>query len=438
MLGTLRDAGGRAYIVGGHVRDVLLGRTPDDAVDVATDLTPETVTGLFDEVIPTGLKHGTVMILADGVRVECTTFRREGEYGDARRPDSVAWTKSIKEDLARRDLTINAMAFDPVNGELVDPFGGLEDLRAGVLRAVGDPYDRFREDALRPLRVARFAAALDVDPVPRTRGALGASIERSGAVAMERVQQELCGLLLGARPSRGIELMRESGMLALWLPELQACVGVMQNRFHAYDVYRHSLETCDAAVPRRSVRWAALLHDIGKPVTRAEKDDGQATFYRHEIEGARMVAQRLDALRFPVADRDAVVRLVREHMFDYQAEWSDAAVRRWLRRVTPEMVDDLFALRRADVRGSGVPSRKAEGLEALRERIERLVAEGAIVRVRDLAVGGKDVLEICRVAPGPQVGHILNELLEHVIEHPEANERGVLLGRLRERAVDGA
>jgi putative nucleotidyltransferase with HDIG domain len=429
-LERLRGGGHLALLVGGTVRDVLLGRAGSAAFDVATDRRPEDVLALFERVEPIGLAHGTVLVLEDDVRIECTTLRTEGVYADARRPSSVAFTGDPLLDLARRDLTVNAMAWDPQGRRLLDPFGGLADLEAGVLRAVGDPGERFTEDALRPLRVARFAATLEMTPEPGTRAALGVGLERAAGVAAERVRDELERMLSARQPSRGLELMRESGWLVRVLPELEACVGVGQNRYHAYDVYRHSLEVCDAApADWPEVRWAALLHDIGKPATRAGKD-GEGTFHGHADAGARLAEARLEALRFASARRACIVHLIREHMFDYRPEWSDAAVRRWLRRVGVEHLEALFALREADAAGTGVPS-QALPVADFRARIDRVLAASRVLSVRDLPVDGADVMRVAGIGPGPDVGRLLRELLEQVIEDPREGSREALLERLK-------
>jgi putative nucleotidyltransferase with HDIG domain len=232
------------------------------------------------------------------------------------------------------------------------------------------------------------------------------------------------------RPSIGLEVLREAGLLALWLPELQRCWGVVQNRFHAYDVYEHSLYTTDAAPPGKPrVRWAALLHDIGKPDTRAEKD-GEGTFYNHQVVGAEMAERVLTRLRFSAAERDAIVHLVREHMFDYQPAWSDATLRRWLRRVGVDAVADLFDLRIADYLGNGLRAGFPGYLEEMRRRIDGLLAEAAALHVSDLAVDGNDAMRVLGIGPGPRVGEALEKLLEEVIEHPENNRRETLLERL--------
>ena len=439
VLGRLAEGGHRALLVGGTVRDALLGRMPGGrAIDVATDLTPDQASGRFAHVIPTGLPHGTVTIVEDALTVECTTFRREGAYRDARRPDHVEFTDDPEADLARRDLTVNALAWDPAAKELLDPHGGALDLERRVLRAVGDPGLRFREDALRPLRVARFTATLEMEPDEPLRRALAAlALPGSGyagaAVAAERVRDELDRMLEAREPSRGFELLREAGLLALWLPELARCRGVPQNRFHAYDVYFHSLYACDAA-PREKpdVRWAALLHDLGKPETRVDHD-GEGTFYNHQFVGAEIAARLLDRLRMPHARRDRIVHLVREHMFDYRSQWSDAALRRWLKRVGTEHVADLFDLRLADTRGNGLKQGTPAALDPMRERIERLIAESSALHVTDLAVDGRDVMREMAIAPGPAVGEALEALLEEVLDDPARNTREHLLVRLRER-----
>jgi tRNA nucleotidyltransferase (CCA-adding enzyme) len=430
-LERLREGGHQAVLVGGTVRDALLERPAHQAFDVATDLEPEQVGARFERVEPVGLAHGSVLILVDGARIECTTFRREGAYPDARRPETVTFTRDLDADLARRDLTVNAMAFDPAAARLSDPFGGLEDLARGRLRAVGDPVERFREDALRPVRAARLSATLEMPLEEATRAALGAVRDRARLLAVERVRAEFERLMDAPRPSAGFELLRAAGLLELWMPELTRAAGVPQNRFHAHDVYEHSLRTCDAApAVKPLVRWAALLHDIGKPDTRVERD-GDGTFYGHAEVGARMADTLLSRLRFSNHARERIVHLVREHMFEYRPEWSDAAIRRWLRRVGVDAVADLFDLRIADVlanpRARGLPL----GLVERRARIEAELSRHAALGVGDLAADGNDVMRELGVGPGPWVREILATLLEEVTERPEHNERVWLMSRIR-------
>jgi tRNA nucleotidyltransferase (CCA-adding enzyme) len=423
VLERLREGGHQAWLVGGAVRDALLSRPTVEEWDLATDLRPEVVTSRFGRVEPIGLRHGTVLLLEGGLRFECTTFRSELHYSDARHPDAVAFGDDPRADLSRRDLTINALAFDPISGVLLDPFDGCADLRRGILRAVGDPAARFEEDALRPLRMARFAAVLEMEPEPATRKALAIPSERAALVAWERVREECMKMMRAERPSRGFWLLHEAGLLALWLPELDAGFAVPQNRHHAYDVFVHSLECCDAApADKPRVRWAALLHDIGKPVT-AVMRRGDWTFYGHAEAGAELADGALRRLRFSNEDREAIVRLVREHMFDYRAEWSDAAIRRWLRRVGVDAVADLFDLRIADALGNGRRQGWPAGLAPLRERIERVLESEQALNVRDLALSGSDVMRVLGFPPGPEVGRTLDAMLDAVIEQPSLNTR---------------
>ena len=434
-LARLAADGHEAWLVGGSVRDVLLARPRPVAPgherwDVATDRRPDEVRAVFPRVEGVGERHGTLLVLWEGLELEVTTFRREGEYTDLRRPDQVWFTRDVLEDLARRDLTVNALAYSVADGRLLDPHGGARDLVRRTLKAVGDPLERFREDALRPLRVARFAAVLEMEPERETRAALAGVSDRIGALAIERVRSELELMMGAAKPSRGLEILREAGLLAAWLPELAACRGVPQNRFHAYDVYFHSLYSCDAAAPEKpEVRWAALLHDIGKPGTRVERD-GDGTFYGHAELGATLADERLAALRFPNDFRERVVHLIREHMFDFQETWSDAAVRRFVRRVGVEHVADLFDLRMADALGNGTRGPDTQRLEAMAKRIEGVLRDASALSVHELAVDGDDVMSTLGLPPGPEVGNVLRALLEQVIESPALNARATLLQRL--------
>ncbi len=429
---VLRAAGHGVYLVGGSLRDLLLGRPPADW-DLASSARPEEVTGLFARVIPTGERHGTMTIVAGDRAYEVTTLREDGIYSDMRRPDRVEFTRDVQRDLLRRDFTINAMALDLATGELIDPAGGREDLRAGRIRAVGEPRLRFTEDALRVLRAARFAARLEFQVDDATRSAMAATSPGIERISPERVQKELDQLLQAKRPSLGLVLLQATGVLVRVLPELSEGIGVIQNRFHRYDVFTHSLFACDAAPPdRRWVRWAALLHDVGKPRTR-QMVDGEATFYSHDAVGAEMADGALRRLRFSNEDREAVVALVRHHLFQYRDEWTDAAVRRFIRRVGEERIDDLFALRLADAQATGMAAESPWGLAELRSRIDRELADRERGLPLALAVDGNDVMEALGLPPGPEVGRCLDFLWEAVIEDPALNSRDRLLALLKQR-----
>ncbi len=433
VLRRLQDLGHSAYVIGGAVRELLVGEKPEpEDWDVGTSALPEEVLHLFPKAIATGARFGTITVLTAAGPCEVTTFRVESEYKDARRPERVTFVRELEADLSRRDFTVNAIAWDPPRDRLVDPTGGIPDLASRLLRAVGDPRERFREDGLRPIRAARFAATLEFTLEDGTARALSGAREEVGRVAAERVRDELLKMLRAREPSRGFDVLREAGLLDIWLPELQATVAVPQNRYHAYDVYYHTLYTCDAApIGKPVVRVAALFHDIGKPATRLVKEDGDATFYNHQFVGEDLARQAMERLRFSRDMTDRVAHLVRQHMFDYRPEWSDAAVRRFVRSVGVDQIADLFDLRIADNIGNGLKTGFPHYLEELRARVEAILEAEEALSVRDLAVDGKDVMSVLHAAPGPRIGEILNQLLEEVLEDPSLNRREKLLERVR-------
>ncbi len=414
------------------MRDLLLRRPVTDW-DVSTDARPDEVMRLFPKAIPTGVAHGTVTVVTDSGPVEVTTFRKEGHYSDSRRPDEVEFIGAVEDDLARRDFTVNAMAYDPSDGAILDPLGGRSDLEKGIIRCVGDPLERFSEDALRPLRAIRLAVTLNFTIEKATFEAISLLRDKvSAQVAFERVRDELLKIMKAESPSAAIEMMHRTSLLSHVLPELEEAVGVPQNRYHAYDVYYHSLMSCDAVSAEKPlVRLAALLHDVGKPATR-EEIRGDATFYNHQCVGAEMADLALRRLKFSRADRVHVVRLVRYHMFNYTPEWSDAALRRFVKRVGEENLADLFDLRIADRLGNGLKEGFPIYIEEMRARIEALLRQNHALRVSDLAVDGTDVIRELGVAPGPQVGSVLKRLLDAVIEDPSLNSRDKLLAMIRE------
>jgi tRNA nucleotidyltransferase (CCA-adding enzyme) len=440
----LRAAGHEAFLVGGAVRDLLLSRETSD-FDVATRARPEQVMKVFGRrfTVPTGLLHGTVTVVTDrGRNVEVTTYRGEGAYSDGRRPDEVFFLQSIDEDLARRDFTINALAYDPERDELRDPWGGQGDLGARVVRAVGDPQARFREDGLRTMRAVRFAAQLGFTIEPATLLAIPAALDVLRKVSAERIRDELLKLLAADQVAEGLALMRESGLLFEVLPELVEGQGHGQNRWHRYDVLEHTLRTV-AETPSRDpiVRLAALLHDVAKPRTAEPRPDapGEYTFFRHEIVGADVADRIARRLKLPNKDRERACLLVAQHMFFYQPEWSEGTVLRFLRRVGPENVADLFALRVGDVRARGHDEDPEREIGELRRRVEEALARQAALKITDLAITGHDVMTALGCPPGRQVGEVLKALLERVTDEPTLNTREALLALVPEvaRAVDG-
>lgn len=429
------SGGKKAYLVGGAVRDMIRGKKAEDW-DLATDAEPQDVMRLFRRVVPTGIKHGTVTILYKGHSIETTTFRTETDYSDGRRPDSISYAKTIEEDLSRRDFTMNAIAVELPSGRVVDPFGGVSDIRKGLIRCVGDPAERFNEDGLRPLRAARFSAQLEFDLDGATLAAIPGALERTAMVAAERIRDELNKTLRSKRPSVCFSVMERTGILALILPELVRCRGVEQKGNHRFDVLDHLLFACDKAPPDRpAVRLAALFHDIGKPAVEAIDASGVRTFHRHEEESARIAESIMLRLRYPSATIKATTHLIATHMFLYEESWTDAAVRRFLVRVGIDNIDDVFALRRADSWATGGIEPRADAMLPLLDRIEAVLAESRALGLKDLAVGGNDLAAI-GVPRGPKMGAILGELLETVLDDPAMNERNALLEvarRLAER-----
>jgi tRNA nucleotidyltransferase (CCA-adding enzyme) len=431
VLSRLTDARHEAALVGGCVRDLLRGARPGDW-DVATSAAPEVVAGLFPGSAWKN-RFGTVTVRAEPgpLSVEVTTYRLEGEYGDRRRPDEVRWGESLEEDLARRDFTINAIAWVPRDlgsrtGELFDPYDGRHDLQDRVLRAVGDPDERLAEDALRLLRAVRFAARFGMRIEERTEAAVRRNASLAAGLSGERVRDELLRIV-GAQdaalpPSEAFRTMERLGLLVFVLPELQALRGVPQDKALPGDALDHSLRTADALSPDDPLlRLIGLLHDVGKARTMAA-----GHFYGHEAEGAEMVETILRRLHLPRSDVNRGVRLVRQHMFVYSPEWTDAAVRRFVRRVGPAYLADVFELRRADDVASGVIEPHPGGIDELRARVGVELATHPLT-ARQLAVRGDDLIVQLGIEPGPIVGELLGRLLDAVLDDPSQNERATLI-----------
>jgi len=426
----LQAAGFEAYPVGGAVRDLLLGRKVGDW-DITTNARPELVAALFERVIPTGIAHGTVTVLSGRRSIEVTTFRSDIGYSDGRHPDRVVFLRSLREDLGRRDFTINAMAYDLERKKLVDPHGGRRDLARRLVRAVGDPDRRFSEDGLRPLRAMRFACVLDFDIDGRTYRAIPGALSVFRNIAPERVRDELLKMLASRQAARGIELLQECGLLDGILPELQATIGFAQNRFHRHDVYRHSLECLRHSRGDAVLKLSVLLHDIGKPET-AAGPVGERTFYGHEAASSRLAGCIMRRLKFSNAQIRRVQALIGGHMFHYEEGWTDGAVRRLVSRADPLNLTDLWEMRRADAWGRGMGVRATlANLRALKARVEKVMRADAAFKVTDLAIGGQDVMKILGCRPGPLVGRMLDQLLERVLDDPALNNKKALESQIR-------
>jgi putative nucleotidyltransferase with HDIG domain len=441
LLRTLWGAGHAAYVVGGSLRDTLLGRSAKDW-DLATSAMPEETQALFPDAVYEN-RFGTVAVRRGRREYEITTFRREHDYADFRRPHRIDFGTSLDEDLARRDFTVNAMAWGAIpragegadareepRPELVDPFDGRVDVAARVLRAVGDPGKRFEEDALRMIRAVRLAATLDFDVEPGTLAAISQNAPLVAHLSGERIAAELGKLLAAPRPSVGLRLMAETGLLDHISPELAAQRGVVQNKIEGEDLWDHTLRTVDAAPPHPIVRLVALIHDIGKPATQA---DGH--FYGHETVGAELSRRLLDRLHMPRIVTERAAHLVRQHMFKYEPGWSDTAVRRFIGKVGRDALDELFALREADNIGSGVAA-TADGLDELRTRVAAELASGPVLDRYALAIDGNDLIVEFGLRPGPPLGRILDALVERVIEDPALNDAPALLMLARDLVTD--
>lgn len=425
LIGVLNAAGHAAYAVGGCVRDSLLGRTPKDW-DICTDALPEQVMAAFQayRVLPTGLKHGTVTVFAEGEGYEITTFRKEAGYSDHRHPDAVAFVSALREDLARRDFTMNAMAYHPQEG-LKDYFGGVADLRCGTIRCVGQPAWRFEEDALRMMRALRFAAVYGFTIEAETARAIHACRRLLSCVAPERLRAELDALLCGAAVEK--VLLAFPDVIFTLIPELAMAQGFNQhNRYHAYDVWTHTVKSVAAAPQDITLRLTMLLHDVGKPLCFTRDASGVGHFYGHPAAGAQLARGIFARLRYDRATAMQVERLVEQHCRELPPR--DKPMRRALNRLGEVGVRQLLAVKRADIKAQApaVTEERLLTLCQVERCLDEVLAQGACFTLKDLAVSGKDLLEL-GMQPGPDVGKTLKALLEDVLDGRLENEYEALL-----------
>lgn len=427
VLLRLATAGFQGYLVGGGPRDLLLGRAPQDW-DVATDARPEQVEAIFPVTYPTGKRYGTITVRLGEAQVEVTTFRGEGPYSDGRRPDWVRFSATLEEDLARRDFTINAIAYDPLGEVWVDPFHGRWDLRRRLVRAIGEPRERFREDGLRMLRYFRFQSTLGFKGERRTMQ--GIVPEWLVGVARERIREELDRLLLGLAPGRALHGMTASGLLQVILPEVAALRGLAQGSNHRFDVFGHTVAAVEAIAPDLVLRWAALLHDIGKAQTKTADERG-IHFYGHEVCGAALARAVLQRLACPRERTDRVECLVRHHMFYAGPELTDATLRRLAARVGSDNLLALLELRRADIVASTHRYDLAwADFYRFKERVAALLAGEQVFSRKDLAINGNDLKAVFGWPPGPKYREALDQLFHWVLEDPARNRRETLLAYL--------
>ena len=421
------DSGAEIFVVGGAVRDLLLDREVKDW-DFTTNLTPEEMKKLFPKNSFCENAYGTFSIVQnDGDIFEVTTYRTEREYSDSRHPDKVEWGKSLHEDVERRDFTINSLAMD-INGEITDLFDGQEDLRNRIIRTVGNPDERFGEDALRMMRAIRIAAQIGFIVEEKTFESIQKNASLIQKIAGERVRDELFKILTTNKPADGIKLLRNSGLLKEIMPEIMESIDVAQKGHHIYDVWTHLLETlnnCESGDP--ITRLACLLHDVAKPTVMSGEGEAR-TFHNHEVVGSRIAVKIGKRLKFSNKELDQIFRLVRWHMFTAEDTQTDKAVRRFIRNVTPEYLNEMIAVRRADRVGSGA-SETSWRWELFKKRLVEVQKQP--FTVKDLKVNGLDVMEILKIKPSRKVGDILDGLFAEVEEKPELNDREVLLEKIK-------
>lgn len=430
LIEKFTEAGYQIYIVGGAVRDLLMNREVNDW-DFTTDATPEQIL----KVIPEGYydnKFGTVGLdIGNGI-FEITTMRKEGDYKDHRHPTEVGWTNKIEEDLARRDFTINAIALS-ADGNVSDPFQGLQDIKQKIIKTVGNPSDRFIEDALRLIRAIRIATQLGFEIDKSTFSAIYQNRELIKEVASERIRDELFKLLASANPYIGIIRLRESGILQIILPELERCFGLVQEgpkHDRVYDIGEHnllSLKHCPSTDPL--VRFAALLHDVGKPDTYEVGPDGNVTFYNHEVAGGKIVLEIAKRFNMSKKQSDKLYRLVRWHLFTVDENQTDSAIRRFIKNVGIENIEDMMAVRVGDRLGGGTQNAISWRMEKFQDRIKQVLTKP--FSIADLKINGNDVMKELNLKPGPKVGEILQKLFEEVLKDGSKNNREFLLSEMK-------
>ncbi len=424
IIDRLHEAGYEAYAVGGCVRDSILGREPDDW-DITTSAKPMEVKRLFRPTIDTGLQHGTVTVLRNHVGYEVTTYRIDGIYEDGRHPSGVTFTSDLKEDLLRRDFTINAMAYNDEEG-LIDEYGGLKDIEDKVIRCVGDPKERFTEDALRMMRAVRFAAQLGYDIDEDTKEAIRELYPRLDRISAERIQIELCKLITSDNPAH-LRIAYELGITSVVLPEFDRCMRQEQHHIHhCYSVGEHILHSMENIEADRALRYTMLLHDIAKPECRIVDEEGNEHYYGHDVRSAEVAHSIMKRLKFDNDTLKTVETLVRNH--DLNVEDNEKSVRRAMNKLGRDVFPLLLKVKQADVLAQSdyMRSEKLAHLDRLKTLYDDIMAKGQGIMISDLAIGGSDIIAL-GAEPGPGIGQILNELLELILEDPDKNDRNVLL-----------
>ncbi|GFP78291.1 CCA tRNA nucleotidyltransferase [Clostridium fungisolvens] len=415
------ENGFEAFIVGGCVRDNIRGITPND-YDITTSAFPEKIQSLFDKTIPTGIQHGTITVIVQGNSFEVTTYRIDGEYIDNRRPESVEFVSNIKEDLSRRDFTINAMAYNNISG-LIDYFGGLDDINNKLIKAVGDPDKRFNEDALRMMRAIRFASQLGFDIEKETLSSIMKNSHLIKNISFERIRDEFIKIIMSDNPTLGLKLLADTKILKHIIPELDACVGFDQHTpYHDKDIFNHTLSVVEKVPKKVHLRLAALFHDIAKPVCFALDENNIGHFYGHNNKGEYLSRKIFRRLRIDNVTSDMACTLVKEHM-NVLVNATDVALKRMINRVGKDLVYDLFKLQRADILSSAPPFLYLEHVDNMDNRITEILNSKAPLSSKDLIINGNDLINELNLKPGKELGNLLNHLLEKVLKDPTLNTR---------------
>lgn len=414
-----------AFMVGGCIRDALLCKVPKD-YDIATSAKPEITEKLFKKTIPTGIKHGTVTVLIDNEPYEVTTYRTEGKYKDNRRPDEVYFVSDIKEDLSRRDFTINAFAYNSREG-LKDFFGGLDDLNNSLIRSVGDANKRFNEDALRMLRAIRFSTQLNFDIEENTLNAIKNNKDLIKNISSERIRDELCKILVSKNVRKGLNLLEKCGLLQIIIPEIVPSIGFDQKNMHHFeDVFNHTISVIEKCPEDLTIRLAALLHDIGKPDVFFIDDNGNGRFFGHNTRSEKIARDVLNRLRFDNKTIKAVCILVREHM-NVLDNASNLAIKRLINRVSKENIYSLLALQKADILSLNDPNVALYKVSDMKNKIDIIIDSNTPLTVKDLAIDGGILIKELNLKPGKIIGKILDYLLQLVLKDSSLNTTAILL-----------
>lgn len=441
LLDILNKEGHKSYIVGGAVRDMILGVAYND-IDLATPARPEVVMSILNRYsnytcVPTGIKHGTITVIDSslGTEYEVSTFRKDTSCDG--RHAIVEYTTDLKTDLSRRDFTINSIAYDPFTEEYVDPFEGAKDIEDGIIRCVGDATTRFQEDHLRMLRALRFRAVLNFRLEHGAMEAIATSCALIKKVSAERVRDEILKCFSKAdKPSGMFNRMYSLGLLGRIIPELMQAKGFAQNKYHKYDVFDHTMQAMDA-IPKEHplIRWAALLHDIGKPESCKDYGTPHASFHGHELISERIARPILNRLRFSTKDKNYVLHLIKNHMFKVSADMKDSAIRRLVAKIGVEYLDDVSILKYGDRVGNGTKEALELDLNraAINRRFKKIKEADAAFKIKDMAISGKDVIEVLNIKQGKEIGIILKALFENVLDDPSLNDRDTLLKMLTEQ-----